>query len=292
MRKPLLALIGLAAVGAAIWWFGLRGSSRSAAPHARPAVVTPGVAGSPAAKQGRDRGDADRGELAVLVDDDPRGTLRLEGQVIDGDDKPVAGATVVLSSNPPRTATSAEDGGFAFDALVGRPYTLIARASQGVAGPITARLTETSEPIVLQLRPGPNVVVTVEADGKPVDGATVELRGQDAIRQVTKAGTATFGPVPPGGYQLAAWADGRARTHQWIQVGAGDSHETLRLVAGARVTGKVIDEGGTPVGGARVTYHGASDWSQQADARHDGVDTDKDGTFSFAALLGPLPPHR
>ena len=285
MRKPVLAVIALAAIGAALWWFGLRNKSRSPAPGAKAAEVATPVGGDPAARKPAGPGAGDRGgDLAVLVDDDPRGTLRLEGQVIDADDKPVAGATVVLSSNPPRTVTSGDDGAFAFDALVARPYTLIARAPQGVAGPLTARLTEKSEPVVLQLRPGPKVIVTVEADGKPVEGATVELRGQDAIRQVTKAGTATFGPVPPGGYQLAAWADGRARTLQWIQVGAGDSRETLRLVAGARVAGKVIDDGGAAVAGARVTYHGASDWSQQADARHDGIDTDKDGMFTFAAL--------
>jgi hypothetical protein len=53
--------------------------------------------------------------IAFLVDDDPKGALRLEGQVIDEHDRPVAGATVVLSSNPPRAATSEDDGGFSFD---------------------------------------------------------------------------------------------------------------------------------------------------------------------------------
>ena len=36
--------------------------------------------------------------------------------------------------------------------------------------------------------------------------------------------------------------------------------------------------------GARVTFHGASDWSQQADARYDAVETGADGSFKFAAL--------
>ncbi|HEU4613593.1 MAG TPA: carboxypeptidase-like regulatory domain-containing protein, partial [Kofleriaceae bacterium] len=93
-----------------------------------------------------------------------------------------------------------------------------------------------------------------------------------------------FAPVVPGGYQVAAWADGRARTLQWLQVGAGETSVTLTLVAGAPVSGRVVDEGGKAVVGARVTFHGASDWSQQADERLDGVDTDKDGRFRFAAL--------
>jgi uncharacterized GH25 family protein len=285
MRKPVLAVIALAVIGAAVWWFIVRSPSRSAT-GTQPNAASKSVAGDQARKPGGGR-DGDGGDMpmAVLVDDDPRGTLRLEGQVIDADDKPVHGATVVLSSNPPRTVTSGEDGTFAFDALVGRPYTLTARAPQGIAGPLTARLTDKSDPVVLQLRPGPKLSVTVEAGGKPVDGATVELRSSDAMRATTKGGgMATFGPVPPGGYQIAAWADGYARTLQWISIGAGDSSETLRLVPGARVSGRVVDEAGAAIAGARVTYHGASDWSQQADARLDGVDTDKDGTFTFAAI--------
>src|SRR6476469_9298013 len=81
------------------------------------------------------------GELPVLIDDDPAGALRMEGQVLGEGDKPVAGAIVILSSNPPRTTKSEDDGSFAFDALVARPYTLIARAPAGVAGPVTAVLT-------------------------------------------------------------------------------------------------------------------------------------------------------
>jgi len=285
MRKPLLALLALAVAGAAVWWLFVRSPSRSTKPTEASTATKPVGPDPGAGKPGGSRdGDQGGGPMAVLVDDDPRGPLRLEGQVIDAEDKPVAGATIVLSSNPPRSATSGEDGSFAFDELVGRPYTLTARAAQGVAGPVTAKLTDKSDPVVLRLRAGPKVVVTVEAEGKPVDGATVELRSTDAMRQTTKAGTATFGPVPPGGYQLAAWADGRARTTMWINVGAGDSTEKMYLVPGAPVSGRVVDDSGAPIVGARVTYHGASDWSQQADARLDGVDTDKDGRFSFPAI--------
>src|SRR5207302_4926750 len=38
------------------------------------------------------------GDLPVLIDDDPAGALRLEGQVLGEGDKGVGGATVVLSS--------------------------------------------------------------------------------------------------------------------------------------------------------------------------------------------------
>src|SRR5436190_15948225 len=116
MRKPLLAVIGLAVVGAAIWWFGLRTPSRSAVPQKAPIAAVGSGSDANARKSGGPRDGAGGGDvqMAVLVDDDPKGTLRLEGQVIDGDEKAVAGATVVLSSNPPRTTTSGEDGGFSF----------------------------------------------------------------------------------------------------------------------------------------------------------------------------------
>ena len=77
------------------------------------------------------------------------------------------------------------------------------------------------------------------------------------MRQAAKAGTATFTPVAPGAYQLAAWADGKARTLQWTQVGVGDTTERLVLVAGAKVTGRVVDTAGYGLANATVTFHGA-----------------------------------
>jgi uncharacterized GH25 family protein len=263
-----------------LWWW-LHGSHDKAVPAAPRAAQ-----GSDSARGARgDRTGDQGGDVSVIVDDDPKGDLRLEGQVVDSDDHPVAGATVILSSNPPRTVTSEADGGFAFDALVGRQYTLLARAKQGVAGPVTARLTAKSDPIVLHLRPAAKVTVTVaSADGKPIDGATVELRGYDVQKETTAKGIATFAEVVPGGYQVAGWADGLARSMQWIQVGAGENTAKLVLARGAPVTGRVVDGSGKGVKGARVTFHGASDWSQQADSRYDAVTTATDGAFKFAAM--------
>jgi uncharacterized GH25 family protein len=223
--------------------------------------------------------------MPILVDDDPRGDLRLEGQVVDTDDHPVAGALVVLSSNPPRTATTEADGAFAFDALVGRQYTLVARGKQGIAGPVSARLTGKSDPVVLHLRPAAKVTVNVSGpDGKPIDGATVELRGVDHQQEKTAKGVAVFAAVVPGGYQVAGWSDGMARSLQWVQVGAGETAVKLVLAPGAAVSGRVVDGSGKGVSGARVTFHGASDWSQQADERYDAVTSASDGAFKFAAM--------
>jgi hypothetical protein len=294
-RKTTLVALGLviAAVIGGWWWLHGRGPAKPAASAATrtelptlPAPDRPGRNGEITASP------------RVLIDDDPRGSLRLEGQVIDASDHGVAGATVVLASNPPRTVLTEADGSFSFDGLLARPYTVLARATQGVAGPITARLTERSDPVVLRLKPAGKLTVTVVGvDGRPLGGATVELRGIDVQRQVTRAGpseatdgrktmtgVAVFAPVAPGPYQIAAWADGMAHSFQRIQVGAGDAEARLKLGAGAAVAGKVVDDRGAGIGGARVRYGGASDWGQQASGALDGVMTAADGTFRFEAL--------
>src|SRR5512140_2164605 len=208
-RTRLVASAAVIMAVAGGWWW----RSHRTAPE--PTAISTTGSSAPAAATHRDRPQrsGDLGvQLRVMIDDDPKGPLRLEGQVVDADNHGVAGATVVIAANPPRSATTEADGGFAFDGLVGRPYTLIARAAKGVAGPVTARLTEKSDPVVLRLRPAGKLTVTVVGtDGKPIDGATVELRGIDVSRATVKGKTAVFAPVVPGGYQIAAWADGMAR---------------------------------------------------------------------------------
>lgn len=233
------------------------------------------------------------GEQAqALMDDDPEGELRLEGQVIDANDDPVEGARVTISSNPPRQVMTDASGAFGFDKLVGRPYELVARATEGVAGPVTARLTAESDPVILRLKPASAVEVTVisAVDRTPISGATVELRDLEVQTESTDGdGVARLANVVPGGYSLAAHAPGYAKSHAWVRVPAGQdvtAVTTLSLRKGAPVSGRVISPDGAPVEGARVTYSGASDWSQQAHDRHDAVVSDKDGRYVIDALPG------
>jgi protocatechuate 3,4-dioxygenase beta subunit len=281
MRKPAWAAVAVIVISLAGFWWWHHRARETPARATDEAHADRGLPRAGSRGEGRD----DLQPPPIVFDDDPAGQLRLEGIVLDGDDKPVAGATVVLGSYPPRTVITEGDGGFAFDHLVGRAYTLVARAKHGVAGPVTARLTTNSPPVELRLRAAARVTVTVAGlDGKSVDGATVELRGTDAQRELTKAGTAVFATVVPGAYQVAAWTDHTARTLQWLSVGAGETQARIVLVAGAAVAGRVVDERGAPVAGASVAFHGASDWSQQADRRYDAITTAADGAFRFDAV--------
>jgi large repetitive protein len=283
MRK-LLPVVVLALVSAvAVWFFWLRDRGETKKPV--PVAAAKGSAAVAVKPNTQRDGNADMQPQRFQIDDDPRGDLRLEGQVIDESDAPVGGVIVVLGSNPPRTATSASNANPPSASLVGRPYTLVASGKGKVAGPVTTQLTAKSDPVVLKLHPAPKLSVeVVGVDGKPIDGATVELRGIDDQREETKAGKAVFATVVPGGYQLAGYAPGLARTFQWIQIGNGDETAKLTLSAGAPVSGRVVDEGGKGVEGARVRFSGASDWSQQASDRHDAAVSAKDGAFTLPSM--------
>ncbi len=277
MRTRVLIVIGVLLVGGAVWWW-LHSRTHSE----KPAAPSHSTASRDVLRNAGDRGGP---TAPFVVDDDVRGTLRLEGQVVDAHDEPVGGATVVLGSNPPRSATTEADGGFAFDDLVGRPYTLIARAKQGVAGPVSAKLTAKSEPVVLHLRPAAKVTVEVaDPSGAPIDGATVELRGIDHQTQKSQHGTAVFAPVVSGGYQVVAVAPGRARAMTMVAVRTNDATVKLVLTSGANVRGRVVDDHGAPVADARVAFQGASDFIVRADPRYDGVASGADGTFELAAM--------
>src|SRR5262245_20078621 len=108
-RKVVVAALVVVVIAVALWLV-LRGRGHGPAPAtaARPsrAAVTPpqqAPANQPAPAP---RGPAPR----WLLDADAEGPLRLEGQVVDGDGRGVGGAAVWLSSVPPRTTRSEEDG--------------------------------------------------------------------------------------------------------------------------------------------------------------------------------------
>ncbi|MBP9204628.1 MAG: carboxypeptidase regulatory-like domain-containing protein [Kofleriaceae bacterium] len=287
MRRTLIWLVPLTlllvGVAGTWWWRSGRDAPRQPAPAA-PVVTGGGGAGGPGPDRGDRGGDTGAGTM-VWVDDDPVGAMILEGQVVDAQLQPVGGATVVLASNPPRTAVSEDDGSFSFDQLVGRTYSLVARAAGGVAGPATVRLAAATEPVILQLRPGAQVeVLTVDRAGAPVGKASVELRGNfDTLAGTSDgAGRVVFPVVMPGGYEVVAWADGMAKSFTRASVTPPKTEVRVTVVPGAAVSGVVVGPAG-PVAGARVNFVGASDWTE-GDERRDGVLTGADGAFRFAAL--------
>ncbi len=239
------------------------------------------VAAVPAPRVGGDR---------VTREDDPDGTLRLEGQVIDADEKPVGGATVAIDTNPPRTATSEADGSFAFDGLIGRDYKLEARAGDGYAGPTYLRLAADTEPVILRVGPGASVTVEVRDtdSNEPIAGAAIELRstlswtattGDDGVAQLRGVGGSGFDMA------LRVAARGYAPVLRRVSVDpGGDRRELVTLRHGASVSGRAVTADGKPITGGRVLAVPTSEPFPLSDPRRDGVVTGKKGEWLVAAV--------
>ncbi len=271
-----------------------------------------GVWGKPAAEPGTARPAVRDGSAAVVAapppapssggpamqrapelahDDDPTGTIRLEGQVIDDKDAPVAGAHVAIDANPPKQVDTDASGNFAFEGLIARDYRLEATSERGYAGPARLRLAPSPEPVTLRLHPGGTVDVVVTEAGatpSPIAGAEVELRATLIYRAKTDAkGIAHLANVGAGFSPLAVHAAGFAPNAMMLE-SSGDPAAPVRvgvaLAKGAAIAGRVVDDAGKPVGGALVVATSASEPFPVVDARRDGVQTGPDGTFHIPAV--------
>jgi hypothetical protein len=226
----------------------------------------------------------------VFEEADPPGTLQLEGQVLDSSNLPVDGARVAISTDPPRTTDTEKDGSFQFDRLVGKHYRLTASHSGRVGGPVVHKLSETSDPVILRLRSGAVVEVTVvdAATRAPVAGARLELRTIDKLNAVTDAaGQASISGVASGFSTLVTRADGYAPDQQFLSIPGsttGPIPVKVALRAGSGVSGVVLDQDGNPINRARVLATEASALFSLQKSREDGVWTGPDGRFTIPAL--------
>lgn len=265
---------------------------KSQKPPAAAAVKDKGTPVKPADRAPPPAADATpaTGRLTVFRDDDPEGTLRLEGIVVDESNQGVGGAKVAIDAAPPVVLETDSDGSFAFEGLIARDYRVEATAGEGYAGPVRLRLTDKAEPVTLRLRPGGTLEVAVSerAGGKPIAGAEVELRAALGWSGVTGAdGTVVLRGVGPTWAPLAVSAKGFAPASVMASTsGEPDApgRVAVALGKGAPFAGKVIDDAGKPVAGARVTAALVTEPFPVIDPRRDGVVSGADGAFTFPAL--------
>jgi len=164
MKRKLVGGAAVLVVGlVAVWWFGVRGSGGTPETNAGSGGARSGkieaAAPAPAAAQGDRSAQVPRGMAPRWsLDADKEGALRLEGQVVGPDGKGVGGAEVWLSSVPPRSTKSEDDGTFTFDKLVGRTYQASAKSGAMIGGPVTYKLTGKSDPLVIRLAEGASAV--------------------------------------------------------------------------------------------------------------------------------------
>ena len=205
------------------------------------------------------------------------GELRLEGQTVDADKHPIGGVTVTLNGS--RTAVSEADGSFAFEHVAAGDYTLIAQAGIWY-GEDTVTLSDTSDPLELELVAGPTVMLhVVSASQTPVRDAEIHLGSRHAITDAD--GNATLRGLDIGGERLSIEAEGWGPIR--TQIDTGDDRratiaKTIVLQPGSELAGVVVDEANKPVANASVQI-GQGPWRDRADC-------DDHGRFSFP-YVGP-----
>lgn len=286
MKRSTLVLIVVAlliAAGAYLLFFRDKGGAAAPRADAGAAASSSGDTLEPPPAGGQ--------QVQPRFDADPEGPLRLEGQVLGADGGPVGGAMVTLSSNPPRTAETEDDGSFYFDKLIGRTYALTARSGDLAGGPVAHELTETSDPVVIRMREGGAVEVTVVAagSGEPIAGAEVQLRAADLQTATSDSdGKARFRGVVSGWLVVAARAAGYGTATVPLMMpstaGAKLTAE-LRLEPGYSIAGTVVDDSGAPIAGAQVTAE-SGELLSLVDPRYDGARTGDDGAFALTGVAG------
>ena len=269
-----MVLIAAAVVGGVIVWKKRPGPASTIA-ETTATTATPATPKLPPQAQ----------RMPYVHDADPEGAIRLEGQVIDAKDQPVADATVGIDSNPPLTAKTDASGAFVFEHLLPRAYRLEAQAKNGYAGPVRVRLGDKPEPVTLRLKPGANVEVLVTDGTAPIANADVELRGTVLWSATTNAqGIATLEHVGEVWAPLHASATGFAPNATMLGTsGEAPMRVSIRLSKGADVSGMVVDAHGKPQV-AWIVATNASEPFPVIDAKRDGIASGADGRFAFPSL--------
>ena len=194
-----------------------------------------------------------------------RGELRLEGEAIDEQKQPIAGATITLNGD--RTTTSEADGSFAFEDLGAGEYHLVAEKATAY-GEDDYTLSATGDPDELTLRVGPTIEFhVVDRAGSPVAGATLST-SRHSDTHSDGDGHAHFRGMELGGARFDVVAAGYASQHFDVDVG-DDPAQTIQkkvvLGTAATIGGVVIDQDGKPVPGARVSASTIGGWSDSVD---------------------------
>ena len=243
---------------------------------------------------------------------------KVVGRVVDAEGRPIASATVGLSTSGTILSGAAlwercdEAGRFAYDGRpLGRALRLSARAPgfqakeipevvvDEVGTPATVEFTLRPQPAGGPIakpaeRPTTRRAVSgtvVGPEGKPVAGALVrwDIRygsNDMAETKTDERGAFRLDGVPDAANVLSVMAPGLAPAFPQVQPG-GDRQVAVELKAGATIRGRVVDDAGTPVEGARVAPQVANpkpNVMNRVYLDEQGARTDRDGRFTLEGM--------
>ncbi len=197
---------------------------------------------------------------------------RIEGKVVKkGTDEGVAEVSFyAMNSKRPQIlggelVVSAEDGTFVVENLSGGDYILMIPSSRGgtaqwISAPVEVAVEDgkTAGGVKVEVSKGGVVEVMVTDDSKPVDKASVNLRGSDGTQRfysVTDANGLARIRVAPGQYVISAGKQGYTFSsgQKVAAVAEGQTvQQEIQLQGQPKVTGAVTDPEGKPVAGAAV----------------------------------------
>ena len=243
--------------------------------------------------------EAGRTDVKIVL---RRGGARISGRCATAAGAAVPGASIHLRSaagGPLLHARSAPDGRFEATSLEGGPWSVTAEATRAVGGPesfgrrIVAQATDVAAgatDVLLEFRDAaPIRGRVVRADGSaPAGRIRVQARlapeGRwTLVSAVGADGAFRFEDATPGTWTLAVTdADTGAAMRIAGSADAEGGRTDVRLVlAGDEViAGRVVDDRGRPVEGARVTAR------QSAGAASRDAVPDADGRFQIAGTAG------
>jgi hypothetical protein len=195
---------------------------------------------------------------------------KISGRVIFADTgAPIASASVELKQSSQwggwssNGTTTAEDGTFSISAVDPGTYTLQARAKGYAMAELTAQAIEPGQKLNIgDIKLGRGLVmagIVTDADGKPLEGATVSLleppetnawirSGEEVSNdQTDAAGHFELAGGHEGTFTLEAKAAGFAKHSETMKITGAKSDLKIQMSRGGTIIGRVMDAGGAPM---------------------------------------------
>ncbi|HEY4575335.1 MAG TPA: carboxypeptidase regulatory-like domain-containing protein, partial [Thermoanaerobaculia bacterium] len=232
---------------------------------------------------------------------------RVSGRTVDAEGKPVAGASISVSEEEAESlggqvlqrwtgrvhdGVTDDEGGFAFDGVSPGPIAVYAQAPHRQRAELKNLEVKPGQDLAgleVVLPPGAAVEGRVlSPEGRPVPGAEVSVLEPSqndfsfsSLRATTDGdGQYRIEGIPPGKRTLEARAEGYRRAVRDVEASARTATADFNLERGLEVSGRVVDDGGNPVPGARLRLMAGRSISAEAPQALSGAD----GAFRLTGL--------